>query len=106
MTLSGPSANRRSRFESERASVVSDRGLCWLSLAEASALVRAKKISPVELTTAVLQQTNAFEAEIGAFVSLLADSALNSARRAEQEIAKGNYRGALHGIPITLKDLI
>lgn len=85
---------------------MSDRELCWLSLAEASALVRTRKISPIELTTAVLQQIDTFESEIGAFVSLLADSALDAARQAEQDIAKGNYRGVLHGIPITLKDLI
>ena len=41
-----------------------------------------------------------------AFITVLAEQALATARQAEQEIAKGSYRGALHGIPVSVKDLV
>jgi aspartyl-tRNA(Asn)/glutamyl-tRNA(Gln) amidotransferase subunit A len=85
---------------------VIDEDLCWLSIAEASELIRTGRLSPIQLTESVLRRIEALEPQIGAFVTLLADRACESARRAERDIAQGDYRGPLHGIPITLKDLI
>jgi len=77
-----------------------------LSIAEASDLLRRKEVSPVELTTACLARIEQLDATINAFITVMYDSALDQARKAEDEIRSGNWRGPLHGIPIGLKDLI
>ena len=76
------------------------------TIAEASDLLRRKQISPVELTTACLDRIEQLNPAINAFITVMHDSALVQAREAEAEIAAGNWRGPLHGIPIGLKDLI
>ena len=77
-----------------------------LTLADASELVRRKKISPVELTRACLERIEQLNPTINAFITVMHDSALAEARAAEAAIHAGNWRGPLHGIPIGLKDLI
>ncbi len=68
--------------------------------------IRAREISPAELTRDCLARIERLNPKLNAFISVLADSALDQARRAEQEIFRGKYRGPLHGIPIGLKDII
>src|SRR5262245_51509880 len=80
--------------------------LTGLSLAEASELVRARKVSPVELTHACLSRIEAVDPKLNAFITVTADGALAEARAAEAEIAQGRWKGPLHGIPIALKDLV
>jgi aspartyl-tRNA(Asn)/glutamyl-tRNA(Gln) amidotransferase subunit A len=80
--------------------------LAFLSVAEASALVKRKKVSPVELTQACLARIETFNASLNAFITVTAESALAEARRAESEVQHGRWLGPLHGIPIALKDLI
>ncbi|MEU9230616.1 amidase [Streptomyces massasporeus] len=77
-----------------------------LSLVEASRAVRARELSPVELTESVLARIAAVEERLGAYVTVAADAALAAAVRAEREIAGSGPRGPLHGIPMALKDLI
>jgi aspartyl-tRNA(Asn)/glutamyl-tRNA(Gln) amidotransferase subunit A len=77
-----------------------------LTIAEASDLLRRKQISPVDLTSACLDRIEQLNPKINAFITVLHDSALAEARRAETEITTGQWRGPLHGIPIGLKDLI
>jgi aspartyl-tRNA(Asn)/glutamyl-tRNA(Gln) amidotransferase subunit A len=76
-----------------------------LSIAEASRLIAARELSPVDLTQSVLDRAAAVEEQIHAFQTLTADAALEQARVAEAEIARGQHRGPLHGIPIGVKDL-
>src|SRR5687768_2286069 len=76
-----------------------------LSLADASELVKSKKVSPVELTNACLARIERINPLLNAFITVTAPQALADARAAEADIAKGRRRGALHGIPIALKDL-
>lgn len=76
-----------------------------LTLAQVSAKVRAKDVSPVEVTEAILTRVDEVEPAISAFATLTRDRALESARVAAEEISKGRYRGPLHGVPIGLKDL-
>jgi aspartyl-tRNA(Asn)/glutamyl-tRNA(Gln) amidotransferase subunit A len=76
-----------------------------LELAQASAAVQKKEVSPVELTRACLDRIERLDPELKAFITVTADSALNEARRAEAEIARGEWKGPLHGIPLALKDL-
>ena len=79
--------------------------LCFTSISEVSALIESRELSPVELVEAHLARVEETEPKLNAFITLLADEALEQANAAEREIAAGNYRGALHGIPIGLKDL-
>ncbi|MFD9858518.1 amidase [Streptomyces alboflavus] len=77
-----------------------------LTLADAAAAVRAKELSPVELTESVLERARTVEGRLNAFVGLRADEARRAATAAAAEIAAGRYRGPLHGVPLGLKDLI
>src|SRR5271157_3451238 len=77
-----------------------------LTLTEAAEQIRARKLSPVELTRECLARIDRLNPTLNAFITATADVAREQARRAEQEISAGNYRGPLHGIPFALKDNI
>jgi amidase len=79
--------------------------LHYLDLAEAARLLQARELSPVELTRALLQRIEALEPRLHAFARVTPQLALEQAREAEREIMGRRYRGALHGMPIALKDL-
>ena len=76
------------------------------SIAEASALIAAKQLSPVELTKACLSRMHATEATLHAFVLPTEDRALADAKAAEAAIMRDGPRGPMHGIPIGLKDIV
>lgn len=76
------------------------------SLTAAAALLERRQISPVELVRGCLERIEAKNAEANAFITVMADSAEADAARAEAEIAHGRYLGPLHGIPVSIKDLI
>jgi aspartyl-tRNA(Asn)/glutamyl-tRNA(Gln) amidotransferase subunit A len=59
----------------------------------------------VELTDACLNRITGFDTQLNAYITVTAELARRQARRAEREIMKGDYRGALHGIPFGLKDI-
>jgi aspartyl-tRNA(Asn)/glutamyl-tRNA(Gln) amidotransferase subunit A len=77
-----------------------------MSLADVAALMRSKAVSPVEVTEAALERIGKLNPKLNAIWTVTADLARKQARSAEAEIAKGEYRGPLHGVPIGLKDLI
>src|SRR6478735_2148507 len=77
----------------------------WLSLNDASRLIRDRKISPVELTQSCLNRIERLNPSLNAFITVTAESALARAHEAETEIQGGHWRGPLHGVPIALKDL-
>ncbi len=76
-----------------------------LSLEQVAKLVEAKEVSPVELTEACLAKIDEFNAKYNAFLFVNREAALAKAKAMEKEIADGHYRGKLHGIPISLKDM-
>ena len=78
----------------------------FLSVAELSGLVRTGEVSPVEATEAYLDRIDSKDGQIGAYLTILRDQALEAARAAEREIAQGQYRGPLHGVPYAVKDQI
>ena len=80
--------------------------LAYLTIAEASTLIRTKKLSPVEYTQALLARIDKLDPKLNAFLRLTPDIAMADARRAEAEIAKGDWRGPMHGVPYSLKDII
>jgi len=76
------------------------------SIAEVAEKVRQREISPVELVRECLEAIDRLNPTLNAFITVTAESALAEAKKAEQEIQSGKWRGPLHGIPIGLKDLI
>jgi aspartyl-tRNA(Asn)/glutamyl-tRNA(Gln) amidotransferase subunit A len=74
-------------------------------IAEVAPLVRSRAVSPVQLVQACLDQVQA-RPRVNAFITLLPESAMEGARRAEADVQAGRWRGPLHGIPIAIKDLI
>jgi aspartyl-tRNA(Asn)/glutamyl-tRNA(Gln) amidotransferase subunit A len=76
------------------------------TIAEAADQIRRREISPVELTQECLETITRLNPLLNAFITTTAESALQEAASAEKEIAAGNCRGSLHGIPVGLKDLI
>ena len=79
--------------------------LHFLTIAEASAKIRAKTLSPVELTQAYLARVKALDGELNSHILVLEDQALAAAKQAEADIMAGGWKGPLHGIPIGLKDI-
>src|SRR3954468_18876281 len=77
----------------------------FFTLAEASELIRAKKLSPLEYTETLIKRIETFEPQLSAFITRTFDLARTQARAAEADIAAGKYRGPLHGIPFALKDI-
>ena len=78
--------------------------LLSLTLVEAADRIRKKRLSPVELTQAILDRIAQLDSKIGAFLTVTSEQALAAARTAESEIGHGKYRGPLHGIPVGVKD--
>ena len=77
-----------------------------LDLSEASRAVQKKEVSPVELTRACLERIERLNPRLNAFITITGAAALEAARKAEAEIARGEWKGPLHGIPLAVKDLI
>ena len=76
------------------------------SLADLARAYSERRLSPVEVVGALLERIEGADGELNAFITVLPERALEEARRAEQEILGGHYRGPLHGVPVGLKDLI
>ena len=89
---------------SQRALAQLSSDLTELSVADASVLIRSRSLSPVELTRAYLSRIERFNDRINAYITVTAALALEQAERLEAELARGRWRGPLHGIPIALKD--
>ena len=78
--------------------------LVFAGAARQAALMREKRVSPVELVTAYLDRIDRLDGRLHAFITICSDSALEEAARAEAEAVKGEWRGPLHGIPFAVKD--
>src|ERR1700722_19251475 len=83
-----------------------DSEIAFKSAAELAPLIKARKLSPVEVVRACLDRIAAVNPKVNAFITVTGDQALEQARKAEREIAAGHYRGPLHGIPYAPKDLL
>jgi aspartyl-tRNA(Asn)/glutamyl-tRNA(Gln) amidotransferase subunit A len=77
-----------------------------ITISELGARLRRREVSPVEVTRECLARIDRLNPALNAFITVMAESAMAEARRAEAEILRGEWRGALHGVPVALKDLI
>ena len=75
-----------------------------LSAGQASRLIQARKVSPVELVDAYLTRIEAVDDRLHSYLLVTADAARDAARKAERDIMAGRWRGPLHGIPYAVKD--
>ncbi len=75
------------------------------SIEQIAAQIKSGAVSPVDLVRRCLDRIDA-RLELNAFITVMADSAVSAAQAAAHEIESGHYRGLLHGIPISVKDLI
>ncbi|WP_431202341.1 amidase [Bradyrhizobium betae] len=80
--------------------------LCFLSAVELREQIHRKKISPVEVTRAVLARAEALQPELNCFITLCGEEAMDEARDAERRVMAGEPLGLLHGIPVTVKDIV
>ena len=78
--------------------------LAFLSIEQASRLLRRREISPVELVEVALARIERWNPAFDAFLTVLAEPARRQAKLAEKQIRRGSPRSPLHGIPISLKD--
>jgi len=79
--------------------------LCFLGACEQEQLIRSKKISVTQLITAHLDQVERFNPTLNAIVTLTPETALQSAKEADAQLARQDAIGALHGLPVAHKDL-
>src|SRR6202020_484233 len=91
------------RKRHERIDAVTD--LHFLTIAEASAKIRSKALSPVELARSFMARIKALDPKLNSHILVLEEATLASAKQAETEIMAGGWKGPLHGIPIGLKDI-
>src|SRR3954451_21027221 len=80
--------------------------LATKTIHELAPLIKGGDISPVELTQEMLDRIRAIDDRLHTFVTVDPQKALAEARAAEAAIARGDYRGPLHGIPVGIKDNI
>jgi amidase len=79
--------------------------LHYLALVDVGQRIQRKELSPVEVTQAQLDRIGQVDGALQSYVIVMAEQALADARQAEAEIAKGEIRGPLHGVPVAVKDL-
>ena len=75
-----------------------------LTIASLAPRIAAREVSPVELTACYLERIKRLNPVLNAYSTVMEEDAMADARRAEDEIASGNHRGPLHGVPVSIKD--
>ncbi len=85
---------------------MTDDALVWRSAVDLAREIRDKKVSPVELTEALLARIEVLNPRLNAFCLVTADVARRAAREAEIAVMKGEPLGRLHGVPLSIKDVI
>ena len=85
---------------------MSDTDLLFTPAVKAAALIRAKKLSPVEYVDAVLKAADKANPKLNCFRVVMAEQARRDAKAAEEAVSKGEPLGPLHGVPVSVKDLV
>ena len=85
---------------------MSNTELHYKPITEQAAMLRGGELSPVELTAAYLDRIADLNGELGAYITVMGEQAMSQAQQAESEMQAGEDKGALHGIPVAIKDII
>jgi Asp-tRNA(Asn)/Glu-tRNA(Gln) amidotransferase A subunit family amidase len=83
-----------------------DEEIAFLSIPELASLIKARKITSERLTNIYLERIEKHDGQLQSVITVTKELALKQARKADKEIAAGNYKGILHGIPYGVKDLM
>jgi aspartyl-tRNA(Asn)/glutamyl-tRNA(Gln) amidotransferase subunit A len=83
-----------------------DDTLAFMPATELAAAIRARRLSPVEVTRAALDRIDRSQPALNAFITIAGDSAMAQAREAEAALMRGDPVGPLHGVPVAVKDLV
>jgi Asp-tRNA(Asn)/Glu-tRNA(Gln) amidotransferase A subunit family amidase len=103
----GPSRDTFVRSTSEAVPLpTSDADIAFSPVTHLSRWIEQKKLSSERLTDIYLHRIERFDPQLRCVITLTKDSALAQARKADADIAAGRYRGALHGVPFGVKDLL
>mgnify|MGYP001557228237 CR=1 FL=1 len=84
---------------------MTDAELTNLEVHELASIIESGEVSPEEITEAFLARIDVHNGSLNAYVTVDEEGARAAAKTAEKEFKAGNYRGALHGIPVAHKDL-
>ena len=79
--------------------------LCWTPATELVALIRRRKVSPLEVTRASLARIEKVNPSLNAYCTVAAEQARADAKRATGALRRGARLGPLHGVPVSIKDL-
>jgi aspartyl-tRNA(Asn)/glutamyl-tRNA(Gln) amidotransferase subunit A len=85
---------------------VADSEIVFQPVSTLAQLIKARKLSPVEVVRSFLDRIDAVDPKVGAFITITREHALRQAEEATKEIRAGHYRGPLHGLPYAPKDLL
>lgn len=85
---------------------MSDQQICYLDLSDVAREIHSGQRSSLEVTQAILERIDALDGGLRSYATVMSRQALEAARRADDEIAQGQVRGVLHGVPIAVKDLL
>ncbi len=80
--------------------------IAYMSATEVAKRVKEKALSPVDVTSAIVERAQRSQGSLNAFITICADEAMEAAREAEAAVMHGKTLGALHGVPVTVKDLV
>ncbi len=80
--------------------------LCYMPAMELGVAIRSKKVSPVEVVDAVLARIERLNPRLNAYCTVTATAARAAAKEAEAAVIRGDALGMLHGIPVSIKDLV
>jgi aspartyl-tRNA(Asn)/glutamyl-tRNA(Gln) amidotransferase subunit A len=83
-----------------------DTDLCYMPATDLAAAVRTKQVSPVEVVNTILARIEQLNPQLNAFCLVTADAARQAAQAAEQAVMRGDALGPLHGVPVSIKDLV
>src|SRR5579871_951676 len=83
-----------------------DADLCYMPAGEMAAAIRTRRVSPVEIVDHILARIERLNPTLNAFCTVTADRARADARAAEAAVMRGDAVGPLHGVPVSIKDLI
>ena len=83
-----------------------DTDLLFMPAVKAAALIRARKLSPVDYVDTVLTAIDRAQPRLNCFRVVMAEEARRDAKAAEQAVVRGDKLGPLHGVPVSIKDLV
>ena len=85
---------------------MNEQDLCYTDIRTLGQHYRDRTLSPVEVTRATLDRIARLDPQLNSFITVLKNEAIAQAQQAERELQQGHDRGPLHGVPVSLKDLI